>query len=99
MQIIQNMISPAINTLKRDVIGKTAAAMPGIGNAINGVTEVALGTAVLVRNRLGVIGIIVILCVGLPPVIRLGMTTLLYKLLAAIVGLFRTKEWWGLWLP
>ena len=58
MQIIQNMIGPAIDTLKRDVIGKTAAAIPGIGNAINGVTEVALGTAVLVRNGLGVIGMI-----------------------------------------
>ena len=95
MQIIQNMISPAIDTLKRDVIGKTAAAIPGIGNAINGVTEVALGTAVLVRNGLGVIGIIVILCVGLPPVIRLGMTTLLYKLLAAIVQPISDKRMVG----
>ena len=95
MQIIQNMIGPAIDTLKRDVIGKTAAAIPGIGNAINGVTEVALGTAVLVRNGLGVIGMIVILCVGLPPVIRLGMTTLLYKLLAAIVQPISDKRMVG----
>ncbi|QIB58852.1 stage III sporulation protein AE [Blautia producta] len=95
MQIIQNMIGPAIDTLKRDVIGKTAAAIPGIGNAINGVTEVALGTAVLVRNGLGVIGIIVILCVGLPPVIRLGMTTLLYKLLAAVVQPISDKRMVG----
>lgn len=95
MQIIQNMIGPAIDTLKRDVIGKTAAAIPGIGNAINGVTEVALGTAVLVRNGLGVIGIIVILCVGLPPVIRLGITTLLYKLLAAVVQPISDKRMVG----
>lgn len=85
MQLVQNMISPAIDSLKRDVVGKAAAAIPGIGNAINGVTEVALGTAVLVRNGLGVIGILIFLVIGLPPVIRLGMTTLLYKLLAAIV--------------
>lgn len=85
MQIVQNMISPAIDSLKRDVVGKAAAAIPGIGNAINGVTEVALGTAVLVRNGLGVIGIVIFLFIGLPPVIRLGTTTLLYKLLAALV--------------
>ena len=57
MQVIQNMISPAVDTLKRDMLGKAAAALPGIGNAIDGVTEVALGTAVLIRNSLGVLEI------------------------------------------
>lgn len=85
MQLIQNMISPAVDSLKRDMLGKTAAALPGVGNAINGVTEVALGTAVLIRNCLGVVGILVLILVGLPPVIKLGMTTLLYKFLAALV--------------
>ena len=57
--------------LKRDVIGKTAAAIPGVGNAIDGVTEVALATAVLIRNSLGVLGILILLLIGLPPIIRL----------------------------
>lgn len=85
MQIIQNMISPAVDSLKRDMLGKTAAAIPGVGNAINGVTEVALGTAVLIRNGLGVMGILILIILGLPPVVKLGMNTLLYKFLAAIV--------------
>lgn len=85
MQLIQNMISPAIDSLKRDMIGKTAAAIPGVGNAINGVTEVALGTAVLIRNSLGVTGILILILLGLPPVIKLAATTLLYKFLAALV--------------
>lgn len=85
MQIIQNMISPAMDSLKRDMLGKTAAAIPGIGNAVNGVTEIALGTAVLIRNCLGAAGILVLLILGLPPVIKLGSTVLLYKFLAAIV--------------
>ena len=85
MQVIQNMISPAVDSLKRDVIGKTATAIPAVGNAIDGVTEVALGTAVLIRNCIGVVGILVLLLLGLPPIIRLGVTTLIYKLLAAVV--------------
>lgn len=85
MQLVQNMISPAVDSLKRNMVGKTAAAIPGIGNAINGVTEVALGTAVLIRNSLGVIGILLLLLIGLPPVVKLGFTTLIYKLLAALV--------------
>lgn len=85
MQIVQNMISPALDSLKRNMIGKTAAAIPGVGNVINGVTEVALGTAVLIRNSLGVIGILVLLMLGLPPVVKIGFTTLVYKFLAALV--------------
>lgn len=85
MQLVQNMISPALDSLKRNMIGKTAAAIPGVGNVINGVTEVALGTAVLIRNSLGVIGILVLLMLGLPPVVKIGFTTLVYKFLAALV--------------
>lgn len=95
MQVIQNMISPAVDSLKRDVIGKTAAAIPAVGNAIDGVTEVALGTAVLIRNCIGVVGILVLLLLGLPPIIRLGVTTLTYKLLAAVVQPVADKRMTG----
>ncbi len=95
MQIIQNMISPAVDSLKREVIEKTAAAIPAVGNAIDGVTEVALGTAVLIRNCIGVVGILVLLLLGLPPIIRLGITTLTYKLLAAVVQPVADKRMTG----
>lgn len=85
MQVLQNMITPALDSLKRDMLGKTAAAIPGVGNAINGVTEVALGTAVLIRNCLGVAGILVLLVLGLPPVIQLAITAITYKFLAALM--------------
>ena len=95
MQVIQNMISPAVDSLKRDVIGKTATAIPAVGNAIDGVTEVALGTAVLIRNCIGVVGILVLLLLGLPPIIRLGVTTLIYKLLVAVVQPVADKRMTG----
>lgn len=85
MQVIQNMISPAVDALKRGLLEKTASAIPVVGNAIDGVSEVALGTAVLIRNCLGAAGIVILLLLGLPPVIKLGMNTLLYKFLAALV--------------
>ena len=85
MELIQNMISPALDSLKRDALGKTAAAIPGIGNVIDGAAEVALGTAVLIRNCLGVTGILILLILGLPPVIRLALSALIYKLFAALL--------------
>ena len=95
MQLIQNMIGPAMDSLKRDIIGKTAASIPGIGNAINGVTEVALGTVVIIRNGIGVVGIIILVCIGIRPVIRLALLAFLYKLLAAVVQPVSDKRMTG----
>lgn len=95
MQLIQNMIGPAMDSLKRDIIGKTAASIPGIGNAINGVTEVALGTAVIIRNGIGVVGIIILVCIGIRPVIRLALLAFLYKLLSAVVQPVSDKRMTG----
>ena len=98
MELIQNMISPALDSLKRDALGKTAAAIPGIGNVIDGATEVALGTAVLIRNCLGATGILVLVILGLPPVIKLAGTVLAYKLLAALFQPVSDKRMTGcLW--
>ena len=44
IQLIQRMISPAVDTLKQSVIGRTAGAIPGVGNLFSGVTEVVLGS-------------------------------------------------------
>lgn len=98
MELIQNMISPALDSLKRDALGKTAAAIPGIGNVIDGATEVALGTAVLIRNCLGVTGIVVLVLLGLPPIIKLAATVLAYQLLAALLQPVSDKRMTGcLW--
>lgn len=61
--LIQGMISPAIDTVKRSTVLKGAEAIPGIGNLLGGMTEVALGTAVLVKNGIGMAGAVI--CIAL----------------------------------
>lgn len=56
----------------------------GVGNAVNAVTELVLTTAVLVRNSLGVVFLLVFLVVGAGPVIRYGLLALVYRFLAAV---------------
>lgn len=84
LQVVQRLIAPAVDSLRRSLLGKTASAIPGIGNAINAVTEVVLGTAVLIRNCMGVAAMAVLLLAGIRPLIRLGITGLLYRLVGAL---------------
>ena len=83
MQVVQGLVAPVIDSLKRSAIGKTAGAIPGVGNAINSVTEIILTSAVLIRNSLGVVFLAVFLMWGLTPILRYGVSGILYKLLAA----------------
>lgn len=46
------------------MVGKTAGAIPGVGNAVNAVTELIVTGAVLVRNSLGIVVMLALLLAG-----------------------------------
>ena len=62
-----------------------AEAIPGIGDAIGGVTEVIFASAVLVKNGIGVVGAIICFALCLMPIVQIGAIALLYKLAAALM--------------
>ena len=84
LQVVRSLVAPVMDSLKRGVLGKTAGSIPGIGNAVNAVTELVITSAVLVRNSLGVAFVVVFVLVGLEPVIRYGIFCLGMRLLAAM---------------
>ena len=83
--VVQSLISPAIDTVKRSVITRSAEAVPGVGDAIGGVTEVVLGTAVLVKNAIGMTGAVICFAICLLPLLQTGGVVLMYKLAAAVL--------------
>lgn len=83
LQILRNMLGPALDSLHRSAIGKTAEAIPGIGNVINATTEILLASAVLIRNCLGVAVLVILLWGCLMPVARMAVRTLVFKMLGA----------------
>lgn len=84
MQVIRGLVAPVIDNLRRTALGKTASAIPGVGNALNAVTEIVLASAVLVRNCLGAAFVVILLVWGASPLIQYGICAFLYKLAAAL---------------
>ena len=76
INVIQGMLAPAIDALKRSALTKTAEAIPGIGNAIGGVTDVVLGTAVLIKNGIGMAGAAVMIAICAIPIVQMALMTL-----------------------
>lgn len=85
LNLIQGLIHPAVDSLKRGFLTKGVEALPGIGDAFGGVTEVFLGTAVLMKNGIGAAGAIFCIVICAVPVLQIFAMTLLYKLVAALV--------------
>ena len=85
INVIQGMISPAIDSVKRSILTRGAEAIPGVGDALGGMAEVAVGTAVLVKNGIGMTGALICVSLCLVPLIQVVCVALLYKLAAAVI--------------
>lgn len=77
---IQGLIVPVADRVKRSALLKASEAIPGIGNALGGLTETILGAGVLLKNAIGVAGLIVILVICAIPCLKLLMITVIYKI-------------------
>lgn len=85
INVIQGLLTPAMDALKRSTLSKALEAIPGIGNTFGSMTDVVLGTTVLIKNGIGIAGAVLILLVCLAPVIQIVLLTFFYKLAAALV--------------
>lgn len=85
INLIQGLISPVLDQVKRSGIQKGLEAIPGIGNTIGGVTEILLSAVTLIRNGIGVAGAVVCVAICLVPLMQIAVMTLLYKLASALL--------------
>lgn len=83
--VIQGLIAPAVDSLKTSMITKTISAIPGIGNAVNAVTDVVIGSGVLIKNGVGVAALIIIVVICFIPMMKLGVFSFLYKLASSLI--------------
>ncbi len=85
LNLIQGLIAPAVDSLRRGILQKGVEALPVIGDAIGGTAEVVLGTAVLMKNGIGVAGAIICMVICVVPILQIFGIAFLYKVAAALI--------------
>lgn len=85
LNLIQGLIAPAVDSLRRGILQKGVEALPVIGDAIGGTAEVVLGTAVLMKNGIGVAGAIICMVICVVPILQIFGIAFLYKVAAAFI--------------
>lgn len=77
-QMIQNMILPYVDSVKNSSMEKLMEMIPGIGQGAAAVTNMVLGSGILIKNTMGMAAVIFLLVLTAIPILKLLILMLLY---------------------
>lgn len=84
LQVIQMMILPKADSLRRQTILKTASMIPGVGNVADTAASVLWESGALLKGSIGAAGMCCVLLICLFPVLRIFLVSALYQLMSAV---------------
>jgi len=82
---VKGLILPIKDSIESKAVLKVVESIPGVGSSANAVSKQVLGTAVLVKNSIGVLSIIAILLLIGGPLIKIVIIAFSLKFLSAIL--------------
>lgn len=95
INVVQNLLTPVIDSFKSNLISRTAGMIPGLGTSINAVTEIMVGSGIVIKNGVGVAAILILLVLCAGPVIKVWVMTFLYRMVAAVMQPIADKRMLG----
>ncbi len=84
LNLIQGMVAPAVDQLRRSATVRTIGIIPGIGGAMNSVSELLLGTGILIKNSVGAAVVVILVLICAKPLLEIGVLAFVYRVLAAV---------------
>lgn len=82
--VLQALITPVIDSLKWNTAKKVAGMVPGVGNISEGVSEIFVGSAILIRNGVGIFITVMLLFLCLVPLCKIFVLAGCLKLSSAL---------------
>ena len=92
ISVFQSVITPVIDTVKTSAIQKLVSAIPGIGGAADGLASLVIGSAVVIKNSIGVVLLILLVSMCLAPLLQILLTACCLKLAAAVMGIISDRR-------
>lgn len=92
ISVFQAVITPMVDSVKKTALQKTLSVIPGVGNAADGVVELVTGSAIVIKNSIGVVLLVLLLVLCAAPLLQILFTALLFKGAAAFMGVISDKR-------
>ncbi len=85
LNIVQGLLAPGIDGLKRSMATGAVRAIPGAGQIVNSMTEIFAGSAMLIKNSVGVAALLVLIVISFLPLVKTAVFMVLYRACAAFI--------------
>lgn len=92
ISVFQAVITPVIDTAKSSTLQKVVSAIPGIGGAADSMVSLVIGSAVVIKNSIGVVLLILLVSMCVAPLLKILLTACCLKLAAAVMGIVSDKR-------
>lgn len=92
ISIFQTLITPVIDSAKSSILQKALSAIPGLGNVTEGVVELVLGSAVVIKNSIGIVLLLLLVVLCAAPLLKIYVIAWLLRLAAALLGMISDKR-------
>lgn len=85
MGVVQSLLTPAKDRLASNVVLSGMSSIPGVGNVMGSAGELILSCGMLIKNSVGVIGLLILFVVAVVPVLKIGCFWVMYHLISIIL--------------
>lgn len=92
ISVFQALITPVVDTVRKSALQKFVSAIPGVGNVADGAVELVLGSALVMKNSIGVVLLILMLILCAMPLFKIGVIAGILKCSAAFMGVVSDKR-------
>lgn len=92
ISIFQALIAPVIDSARTSALQKFVSAIPGVGGAASGVAELVLGSAMVIKNSVGVVLLLLLLLMCAAPLFKIAVIAGILKCVAAFMGIVSDKR-------
>lgn len=92
VNVVQSLITPVIDSVQLTALQKSIAAIPGIGTLGSSVAEMMAGSAILIKNSVGVMAVLLLFLICAVPVVKIWLLSMTLKLGAALCNIVSDRR-------
>lgn len=83
--MLQGMVLPYVDSMKSATVQKLLSIIPGVGQGAGAISQIVMGSGVLIKNSMGAAGVVLLLVMIAVPVLKLAVLMILYQGTAAVL--------------
>lgn len=92
ISLFQALITPLLGAARASILTKVLSSVPIVGKVSGGAMELALGSALLIKNSVGAVLLLLLLYLCAAPLVKLGVVAGALKLSAALIHLVSDRR-------